>query len=180
MGEKMIFTATKLGNAYVIELEKKYDIRGFFARIWCQKEFAAHDLISHLVQVNISYNKKMGTLRGMHYQMEPFQESKLVRCTRGAIYDVIIDLRENSPTYQQWLGIELTADNYKMLYVPEGFAHGFETLEDNTEVSYQVSEFYAPQSEGGVRYNDPTFGIVWPLDAQVISDKDRNWPDYQG
>jgi dTDP-4-dehydrorhamnose 3,5-epimerase len=176
----MIFTTTKLVNAYFIEPEKKYDARGFFARVWCQKEFAEHDLISHLVQINISYNKQWGTLRGMHYQAEPFQESKLVRCTRGAIYDVIIDLRQNSPTYRQWLGVKLSADDYKMLYVPEGFAHGFQTLEDNTEVVYQVSEFYAPQSEGGVRYDDPAFGIVWPVDVQVISDKDRNWPDYQG
>jgi dTDP-4-dehydrorhamnose 3,5-epimerase len=176
----MIFTTTKLMNAYFIEPEKKCDARGFFARVWCQKEFAEHGLISHLVQINMSYNKQWGTLRGMHYQAEPFQESKLVRCTRGAIYDVIIDLRQHSPTYRQWLGVKLTADDYKMLYVPEGFAHGFQTLEDNTEVVYQVSEFYAPQSEGGVRYDDPAFGIVWPVEVQVISDKDRNWPDYQG
>jgi dTDP-4-dehydrorhamnose 3,5-epimerase len=176
----MIFTDTKLVDAYIIEPEKKHDVRGFFARVWCQQEFANHGLISHLVQINVSHNKKCGTLRGMHYQVEPFQESKLVRCTRGAIYDVIIDLRQNSPTYRQWLGVKLTADDYKMLYVPEGFAHGFQTLEDNTEVVYQVSEFYAPQSEGGVRYDDPAWGIVWPVDVQVISDKDRNWPDYVG
>jgi dTDP-4-dehydrorhamnose 3,5-epimerase len=176
----MIFTKTNLVNAYIIEPEKKHDPRGFFARVWCQKEFADHDLISQLVQVNVSYNKKPGTLRGMHYQAKPFQESKLVRCTRGAIYDVIIDLRPSSPTYQQWLGVELTAENYRMLYVPEGFAHGFQTLEGNTEVAYQVSEFYAPQFERGVRYNDPAWGIVWPLDVRVISDKDRDWPDYEG
>jgi dTDP-4-dehydrorhamnose 3,5-epimerase len=176
----MIFTNTKLVDAYIIELEKRYDDRGFFSRSWCQKEFADHGLNPSLVQVNISYNKKCGTLRGMHYQLKPFQESKLVRCVRGAIYDVIIDLRQSSSTYQQWLGVQLTADNYKMLYVPEGFAHGFQTLEDNTEVTYQVSEFYAPQFEGGVRYDDPAFGIFWPVDVQVISDKDRNWPDYKG
>jgi dTDP-4-dehydrorhamnose 3,5-epimerase len=176
----MIFTPTKLVGAYLIEPEKKYDARGFFARVWCQKEFAEHDLTSHLVQINISYNKHWGTLRGMHYQVEPFQESKLVRCTRGAIYDVIIDLRQESPSYRQWLGVKLTADDHKMLYVPEGFAHGFQTLEDDTEVVYQVSAFYAPQSEAGVRYDDPGFGIVWPLEVQVISDKDRNWADYVG
>jgi dTDP-4-dehydrorhamnose 3,5-epimerase len=176
----MIFTKTKLANAYILEPEKKYDARGFFARVWCQKEFEEHGLISHLVQVNISYNKQSGILRGMHYQVEPFQESKLVRCTKGAIYDVIIDLRKHSLTYLQWLAVELTADNYKMLYVPEGFAHGFQTLQDHTEVTYQVSEFYAPQSERGFRYNDPALGIIWPLDVQVISDKDKNWPDYAG
>jgi dTDP-4-dehydrorhamnose 3,5-epimerase len=176
----MIFTTTKLVGAYSIEPEKKYDARGFFARVWCQKEFAEHDLTSHLVQINISYNKHWGTLRGMHYQVEPFQESKLVRCTRGAIYDVIIDLRQESRSYRQWLGVKLTADDHKMLYVPEGFAHGFQTLEDDTEVVYQVSAFYAPQSEAGVRYDDPGFGIVWPLEVQVISDKDRNWADYVG
>jgi dTDP-4-dehydrorhamnose 3,5-epimerase len=176
----MIFTTTKLVGAYFIEPEKKYDARGFFARVWCQKEFAEHDLTSHLVQINISHNKHWGTLRGMHYQVEPFQESKLVRCTRGAIYDVIIDLRQESPSYRQWLGVKLTADDHKMLYVPEGFAHGFQTLEDDTEVVYQVSAFYAPQSEAGVRYDDPGFGIVWPLEVQVISDKDRNWADYVG
>jgi dTDP-4-dehydrorhamnose 3,5-epimerase len=174
----MIFAKTKLEGAYIIELEKKYDMRGFFARVWCQNEFTVQGLIARLVQINISFNKNQGTLRGMHYQVTPFAESKLVRCTRGGIYDVIIDLRPPSSTYKQWIGVELTADNYKMLYVPEGFAHGFQTLEDHTEVTYQVSQFYAPQAERGVRYDDPAFGIVWPLDVQVISDKDSHWPDY--
>lgn len=174
----MIFTETKLNGAYVIEIQKLEDMRGFFARTWCKNEFKAHGLISCLMQINISSSKKKGTLRGMHYQEEPNQESKLIRCTRGAIYDVIIDLRPNSSTYKKWFGIELTAENYKMLYVPEDFAHGFQTLEDDTEVVYQVSQFYSPQSERGVRYNDPIFGISWPLDVQVITDKDKNWADY--
>ena len=174
----MIFKETKLKDAYLIEIEKLEDRRGFFARAWCQREFEAHGLVSRIVQANISYNRKKGTLRGLHYQVAPYAETKLVRCTRGAIYDVIIDLRPDSPTYMQWLGVELTAENYKMLYVPEGFAHGFQTLADETEVTYQVSQFYTPGAEGGVRYNDPAFGIEWPLAVQVISDKDQNWPDY--
>ncbi len=174
----MTFIETKLNGAYVIEIQKLEDTRGFFARTWCKNEFERHGLISHLMQANISFSNKKGTLRGMHYQIAPNQESKLVRCTKGAIYDVIIDLRPNSLTYKQWLGTELTAENYKMLYVPESFAHGFQTLENDTEVIYQVSQFYAPQSERGVRYNDPAFGIKWPVDVQVITDKDNNWADY--
>jgi dTDP-4-dehydrorhamnose 3,5-epimerase len=174
----MTFTETKLNGAYVIEIQKLEDTRGFFARTWCKNEFERHGLISYLMQANISFSNKKGTLRGMHYQIAPNQESKLVRCTKGAIYDVIIDLRPNSLTYKQWLGTELTAENYKMLYVPESFAHGFQTLENDTEVIYQVSQFYAPQSERGVRYNDPAFGIKWPVDVQVITDKDNNWADY--
>lgn len=174
----MIFAETKLPGAYLIDIEKRGDQRGFFARAWCQKEFEAHGLIRRVVQANISLSKRKGTLRGMHYQAAPYAEAKLVRCTRGAIYDAIIDLRPDSPTYMQWLGVELTAENYRMLYVPEGFAHGFQTLVDNTEVAYQVSQFYTPEAEGGVRYNDPAFGIEWPLEVQVISDKDKSWPDY--
>ena len=175
----MIFTETKLPEAYLIDIEKREDERGFFARSWCQKEFEAHGLVPRVTQANISFNKYKGTLRGMHYQAAPFAETKLVRCTRGAIYDVIVDLRPDSPTCMQWLGVELTAENYKMLYVPEGFAHGFQTLIDNTEATYQVSQFYTPEAEGGLRYNDPTFNIDWPLEVQVISDKDRNWPDFR-
>jgi dTDP-4-dehydrorhamnose 3,5-epimerase len=174
----MIFTETKLPGAYIIDIQKLEDTRGFVARAWCQKEFAAHGLSPCLVQANISWNKRQGTLRGMHYQVAPYAEAKLVRCTRGAIYDVIIDVRPNSPTYKQWIGVELRADNYKLLYVPEYFAHGFQTLEDNTEVTYQVSQFYAPGSERGTRYNDPAFGIEWPIAVHVISDKDKSWPDY--
>jgi len=174
----MIFTETKLPGAYLIDVEKREDHRGFFARGWCQREFEAHGLVPCVVQANISFNKRKGTLRGMHYQIAPYAETKLVRCIRGALYDVIIDLRSESPTYMQWLGVELTAENYRMLYVPEGFAHGFQTLVDNTEATYQVSQFYTPGAEGGVRYDDPAFGIEWPIDVQVISDKDRSWPNY--
>jgi dTDP-4-dehydrorhamnose 3,5-epimerase len=174
----MIFTEAKLMGAYIIEIEKREDERGFFARGWCQNEFEAYGLVPHVVQANISYNKKRGTLRGMHYQIAPYEETKLVRCTRGALYDVIIDLRPASPTYSQWFGVELTAENYKMLYVPEGFAHGFITLQDETEATYQVSQFYTPGSERGLRYDDPAFRIEWPAEVQVISEKDKNWPDY--
>ncbi len=174
----MIFKETELKGAFIIELEKREDVRGFFARTWCKNEFESHGLNTNFVQANMSYNKKKGTLRGMHYQISPYEEIKLVRCTKGAIYDVIIDLRPDSPTYKKWIGVELTTKNYKMLYVPENFAHGLITLDDNTEVSYQVSQFYSPGSECGARYNDPAFGIKWPLDVQVISDKDKNWADY--
>jgi dTDP-4-dehydrorhamnose 3,5-epimerase len=174
----MIFKETKLRDAYIIEIEKLEDKRGFFARTWCKNEFESHHLNSQMVQTNVSFNNKKGTLRGMHYQVAPFEETKLVRCTRGSIYDVIIDLRPESPTYKQWVGIELTSENYKMLYIPGNFAHGFQTLEDNTEVIYQVSQFYSPGYEGGIRYNDPAFHIQWPMEVQVISDKDKNWHDY--
>lgn len=174
----MIFTETKLPGAYLIDVEKREDHRGFFARAWCQREFEEHHLVPRVVQANISFNKQKGTLRGMHYQLAPYAETKLVRCVRGALYDVIIDLRPDSSTYMQWLGVELTAEDYRMLFVPEGFAHGFQTLVDNTEATYQVSQFYTPGAEGGVRYDDPAFGIEWPIDVQVISDKDRSWPNY--
>jgi dTDP-4-dehydrorhamnose 3,5-epimerase len=174
----MIFTETDLKGSYIIEPEKREDERGFFARGWCQKEFEDHGLVPHIVQANISYNRKRGTLRGMHYQVAPYRETKLVRCTRGALYDVIVDVRPDSPTYKQWIGVELTADNYKMLYVPEGFAHGFITLEDNTEATYQVTEFYTPGAERGLRYDDPTFAIQWPIPVEVISGKDASWQDY--
>lgn len=174
----MIFQEMTLKGAYIIELEKREDERGFFARSYCQQEFEAYHLSLKVVQANISFNKVKGTLRGMHYQQAPYAEIKIVRCTRGALYDVIIDLRPDSPTYKQWSSVELTADNYKTLYIPEGFAHGFMTLEDKTEVSYQVSQFYTPGAEGGVRYNDPTFGIHWPMAVRVMSAKDHSWPDF--
>ena len=174
----MRFTETKLKGVYVVEIDKKEDARGFFARAWCAKEFAAHHLMSCLAQTNISFNEEKGTLRGMHYQVGPHAESKLVRCTRGAIYDVAIDLRPNSPTYKAWMGTKLTADNHKMLYLPEGFAHGFETLVEKSEVTYHVSQFYAPEAERGLRYDDPMFGITWPQPVRVISDKDKNWRSY--
>ena len=155
----MKFIETELKGAYIIEIEKLTDQRGFFARSWCQNELEAHGLTARTVQANVSYNHQKGTLRGMHYQIAPYQEAKLIRCTRGAIYDVIIDLRPDSSTYKQWIGEKLTADNYKMLFVPEDFAHGYLTLEDHTEVTYQVTQFYTPGSEKGIRYNDPAFGI---------------------
>jgi dTDP-4-dehydrorhamnose 3,5-epimerase len=175
----MIFTETKLDGAFLIDIEERTDERGFFARSWCQKEFERHGLVPRVVQANISFNHKKGTVRGMHYQASPYEETKLVRCTRGAIYDVIVDLRKGSPTYCQWISAELTADNRRMLFVPEGYAHGFQTLTDATEVCYQVSQFYTPGAERGARFNDPAFGIRWPLDVTVISEKDANWADFQ-
>ena len=174
----MIFTETRLKGAYIIELERREDDRGFFARSWCQKEFQAHNLNPAIVQCNISFNRLKGTLRGMHYQAPPFDESKLVRCTAGALYDVIIDLRRDSATYKQHVGEVLSGANYKMLYVPEGFAHGFQTLEDNTEIFYQMSEFYSPEHARGVRYNDPAFGIKWMIGDPVIVARDREYPDF--
>ena len=176
----MIFTETKLKGAFIIEPEKHEDDRGFFSRSWCQKEAEAHHQDPRIVQCNISFNKMRGTLRGMHYQAAPFAEVKLVRCTAGALYDVIIDLRPDSPTYKQHIGEVLSAANYKTFYVPEGFAHGFQTLEDNTEIFYQMSEFYSPQHARGVRYNDPAFGIKWMIGNPVIVDRDRNYPDFTG
>jgi dTDP-4-dehydrorhamnose 3,5-epimerase len=175
----MIFSETKLQGAFIIDPEKLEDERGFFARSWCQREAAAYGLLPQWVQCNVSFNKKKATLRGMHYQCAPSEEAKLVRCTRGAIYDVIIDLRPASSTYRQWLAVELTAENRCVLYIPEGFAHGFLTLDDNTEIFYQMSEFYAPVCARGVRWNDPAFGIKWPIEATVISSRDRSYPDFR-
>jgi dTDP-4-dehydrorhamnose 3,5-epimerase len=174
----VIFTETALKGAFILALEKVKDERGFFARAWCQQEFAKHGLNPQLVQCNISFNRKRGTLRGMHYQAKPHEEVKLVRCTKGAIYDVIIDLRRNSSTFKQWAAFELTATNHWMLYVPEGCAHGFQTLEDRTEVFYQMSEFYAPAYSRGVRWDDPAFGIQWPLAERIISERDQSYPDF--
>ena len=175
----MIFKETKLQGAYIIDPTIIGDDRGFFARAWCQKTFAEQGLNAALAQSNISFNKFKGTVRGMHRQIAPAAEVKLVRCTRGAIYDVIVDLRPDSITYKQWVGVELTADNHRMLYVPEGFAHGYQTLEDDCEVFYQVSQFYSPSHERGARHNDPAFGIEWPVPITTVSTKDQQWPDYQ-
>jgi dTDP-4-dehydrorhamnose 3,5-epimerase len=172
----MIFTETKLRGAYIVEPELLEDERGFFARTWSREDFDARGLDSNLVQCNSSFNKQRGTLRGMHYQTAPHEEVKLVRCTAGAIYDVIIDLREDSPTRSQWHGVELSASNRLMVYIPKGFAHGFQTLADETEVFYQVSEYYHPESARGVRWDDPTFGIDWPLGISVVSERDRAHP----
>ena len=175
----MIFTETKLLGACIIEIEQIEDDRGFFARQWCQMEFEAHGLTSRFVQVNTTFSKKRGMIRGLHYQTSPYEEAKLVRCIRGAIYDVTIDLRSSSPTYRRWSGVELTSGNRKMIYIPEGFAHGYQILDDNTEVLYQVSQFYASEAERGVRWDDPAFGIVWrETDQYILSDKDTRWPDY--
>ncbi len=175
----MLFRETKLPGAFVIDLQKHEDERGFFARSWCRKEFEAHGLDARTVQCNVSFNKVKGTLRGMHYQVAPYAEAKLVRCTRGAIYDVIIDLRRESVTYKQHVSEVLSSNNYKALFVPEGFAHGFQTLEDNSEVFYQMSEFYSAEHQRGLSYNDPAFGINWPTDVMVISDRDRNYEDFK-
>jgi len=174
----MIFTETRLKGAFVIELEKVQDERGFFARTWCQLEFGKHGLNPRLAQCSVSFNHRRGTLRGMHYQITPHQETKVVRCTKGAIYDVIIDLRPDSPTFTQWVALELTSENRQMIYVPEGFAHGFQTLADNTEVFYQISEFFVPEHARGVRWNDPTFAIHWPQDHCTLSDRDKTYPDF--
>jgi dTDP-4-dehydrorhamnose 3,5-epimerase len=174
----MRFTETKVAGAYLIEPEPIADERGFFARTWCQEEFAANGLNRDLAQANISFNHRKGTLRGMHYQEAPHQEAKLVRCTRGAIFDVALDLRPDSPTYRAWFGAELTDENRSMLYVPEGCAHGFLTLADATEVAYQMSAPYAPAAARGVRWDDPAFGIEWPGEVVVINERDRTYPDF--
>jgi len=174
----MIFKETSLKGALMIEPERLKDERGFFARTWDQREFHARGLNPTLVQCSISFNSRKGTLRGMHYQAKPHEEAKLVRCTMGALYDVIVDLRPDSATFKRWIAAELTADNRRMVYIPEGFAHGFLTLEDRTEVFYQTSEFHVPASARGARWNDPAFGIQWPSAVKVISDRDKNYPDF--
>ena len=172
----MQFTETQLKGAFIIDLEPRSDNRGFFARTFCATEFVAHNLLPTVAQCNLSFNYKKGTLRGMHYQIAPATETKLVRCTQGAIYDVIIDMRPNSPTYLSHIGVELTAENRRALYVPEMFAHGYQALTDGAEVGYQVGSVYTPGYERGLRYNDPAFDIEWPLSVSEISEKDANWP----
>ncbi len=172
----MIFAETELPGAFIIELAPHTDQRGFFARTFCRREFEKHGLVPLVAQGNTSYNVKRGTIRGMHYQVAPALESKLVRCVRGAILDVIVDLRVGSPTYLRHVAVELTADNRRALYLPPLCAHGFQTLADDTEVFYQVGEVYTPECERGARYDDPALGIPWPLPVTVISDKDRRWP----
>jgi dTDP-4-dehydrorhamnose 3,5-epimerase len=174
----MIFVETELKGAYVVDLKRIEDERGFFARAFCQNEFRANQLNANVAQINTAFSRKRGTVRGMHFQKAPWEEAKLVRCTRGAIYDVIVDLRQGSPTRGRWLGVELTEENRRMVYVPEGFAHGYQTLAEHTEIYYQTSQFYAPEFASGVRFDDPALGIVWPLPVEVISDQDRGWPAY--
>ncbi|MDR7543861.1 MAG: dTDP-4-dehydrorhamnose 3,5-epimerase [Armatimonadota bacterium] len=176
----MIFQETPLPGAYVVELERTWDERGFFARAWCQREFAERGLTAQFVQTNVAYSRKKGTLRGLHYQAPPYQEAKLVRCTAGRAYDVVVDLRRDSPTYRRWFGVELAQATYRMLFVPEGFAHGYLTLEDETEITYQVSQFYAPGFERGIRYDDPALAIAWPGPIEIVSAKDRSWEDFAG
>ncbi len=174
----MIFTETKLSGAFLIELERFEDSRGFFALSWSTQEFARHGLDSQLVECNVSQNNKKGTLRGMHYQARPHGQTKLVRCTRGSVYDVALDLRKSSPTFKQWVGVELSAKNCLMIYIPKGFAHGFQTLEEDSEVFYQMSQPYIPDSSRTVRWDDPAFGIHWPPDDRIIIDRDRLCPDF--
>ncbi len=174
----MIFTETSLAGAFHIDIRKLEDPRGFFARTFCQKEFIEHGLNTRVAQCNVSYNIKKGTWRGLHLQISPYQEAKLVQCISGAIYDVIVDLRPKSPTYMKHLGVTLRAEEYQMLYVPEGFAHGFLTLTDHVNVFYQISEFYAPEYARGFRWDDPAFGIVLPEEVKVISERDARYPDF--
>ena len=171
----MLFTETKLKGAFVIDIEPREDQRGFFAQVFCQHEFEAHGLKPIIAQVNVAFNRQRGTLRGMHFQFPPAAETKLVRCSRGAILDIIVDLRPESPTYLQHIAAELSEDNYRALYVPERFAHGYQVLRDKTETNYQVGEFYTPGSEGGLSYDDPRLGLQWPLPIAEVSEKDRGW-----
>jgi dTDP-4-dehydrorhamnose 3,5-epimerase len=171
----VIFTETKLAGAFVIDLERREDNRGFFARTFCQHEFEEHGLNPVIAQANVAFNKRRGCVRGMHFQFPPAAETKLVRVARGAILDIIVDLRPESPTYLEHVGVELTADNRRALYVPERFAHGYQALADDTETTYQVGEFYTPDAEGGLLFDDPRLGLAWPLEVTEISDKDRVW-----
>jgi dTDP-4-dehydrorhamnose 3,5-epimerase len=175
----MLFHETKLPGVFEIRLEPHPDNRGFFARTWCQMEFEAQGLNPTLAQCSISFNMRKGTLRGMHFQMSPHAESKVVRCTRGAIYDVVVDLRPSSPTYKGWIAATLTAKNGRMIYIPEGCGHGFLTLEGETEVFYQMSAFYSPELARGVRWDDPAFQIAWPAGIEVISERDRTYADFE-
>nr|WP_297403603.1 dTDP-4-dehydrorhamnose 3,5-epimerase family protein [uncultured Marinobacter sp.] len=175
----MIFTETSVAGAYVIDVKRIGDDRGFFGRLWCEKEMADMGLVSVIRQSNIGVSPQAGTLRGLHYQTPPHQEVKIIRCPRGAIYDVVVDLRPESRTFRQWFAVELTAGNSRMLYVPEGCATGYQTLVDDTEIYYHTSELYHPECATGVRYNDPAFGIEWPLQVTAISDNDTGWQDFR-
>ena len=176
----MKFEQTEIEGLWVIDVEKREDERGFFARTFCFEEFGRLGLCTQYLQCNVSFNARRGTLRGMHFQRAPYEEVKLVRCTRGAVYDVVLDLRQHSPTYKRWLGFELTADNHRTLYMEAGLAHGFQTLEDGSELFYQMSARYDPASAAGVRWNDPAFAIRWPLAAPVVSPRDAAFPDFDG
>lgn len=174
----MIFSTTPLAGAFVVDVEQRADDRGYFARAWCQREFADMGLSHEVVQCNLSHTTRRGTLRGMHWQAAPYGEAKLVRCTRGSVWDVIIDLRPDSPTYTRHFGVELTSGSARALFVPEGFAHGFVTLDDETDVLYQMSQFYEPSAARGVRWNDPAFGIAWPISDPLLHPRDAHYPDF--
>jgi dTDP-4-dehydrorhamnose 3,5-epimerase len=174
----VIFSKARIAGAWLIDIERLGDERGFFARTWCQRELTAQGLDAEIAQESTSWNLHKGTTRGLHFQRPPHEEVKIVRCTRGAIFDVIVDIRPDSPTFRSWQGVELSADNRRAFYIPKGCAHGFQTLANETEVAYLISAFYAPEAAAGIRYNDPAFGISWPLPAAIISDNDRRWPDF--
>jgi dTDP-4-dehydrorhamnose 3,5-epimerase len=173
----MIFTELALKGVYLIEPDRREDERGFFARTFCVEEFSARGLDPAIAQCNVSYNRRRGTLRGLHYQTPPYAEAKLVRCTAGAVFDVVVDIRPSSPTFKWWLGVELSAENRKMLYIPEGFAHGFQTLEDHTQLFYQISKVYVPEAARGIKWDDPTIGIAWPMTPLVVSARDQGYPE---
>ena len=173
------FQETDVSGAYIVDLEPRDDARGFFARLWCEREFAAQGLSTRIAQINTAFNDRKGTLRGLHFQLSPHEEVKVVRCTRGAMFDVVVDLRPGSPTYRKWAGVELTADNRRLLYVPEGCAQGYQTLENETEMYYFTSNAFAPDFARGVRHNDPAFGITWPLPVAALSPQDESWPDFR-
>lgn len=175
----MKFAETSVQGAYVIDVDRIGDSRGYFGRLWCEKELEQQGLVSHIKQSNIGFSPEAGTLRGLHYQKAPYEEVKIVRCTRGSVFDVVVDIRSESPTYRMWFGIEITPDNASMLYVPKGCATGYLTLQENSEIYYSTSEFYAPEAATGIRYDDPLFDIEWPGDIKVLSDNDTSWPDYQ-
>jgi dTDP-4-dehydrorhamnose 3,5-epimerase len=172
----MVFTEVKLKGAFLIEIERREDLRGFFARTFCAQDFEARGLKSVVAQCSLAYNRRRGTIRGLHYQAPPADEAKLVRCTSGAIHDVIVDIRPDSPTYLQHVGVELTVENHRAIYLPDGFAHGYQTLTDGAEIAYQMSAFYTPALERGLRYDDPVLRISWPVPVTAISRKDQSWP----
>jgi len=174
----MIFTPTPLEDAFLIDIEPKEDARGFFARTWCRQEFAARGLDNQIAQESVSYNRLRATVRGLHFQQSPHEETKIVRCIRGAIFDVVVDLRPGSSSYLRWQGYELTADNRRAVYVPKGFAHGFQTLAEHCDIAYQISQSQMPEAASGYRYDDPAFGIAWPLPVSMISERDLNWPKF--
>lgn len=175
----MIFTPAMISNVMIVELEKREDDRGYFARAWCEREFAEQAL-PRFVQTNMSMSKRKGTIRGLHYQLDPHGEAKYIRCIRGAIFDVVVDIRKESPTFKQWIGIELTSENRKGVYIPEGLPHAYQALTEDAEVIYSTSSVYTPGAECGVRWNDPTFRIDWPIKQVIVSEKDSSWPDWKG